>query len=159
MKNRLAQGTCFLLSLTAGFVLPLTAGQKPKPPAPAATPAPQINWEGFYVFEEFGSRQSGQFVLHTVKITKKGNTLTAVVDSEGLQIANHMACDTKIEGNTIHIFLNSYGKDNIGEPYQPNERLFTLEKTPDGKVLTYWGALKPQIYSLKSGGAYFRKEK
>ncbi|MEP6704288.1 MAG: DUF5991 domain-containing protein, partial [Acidobacteriota bacterium] len=72
-----------------------------------------------------------------------------------------LVCSTKLEGAKLLIYFQSYGEDNMFEPYKEGDLLLTLERKPEkGKnvVLTNWGKFTPAIpRNAKSGKVYFEK--
>lgn len=120
-------------------------------------------WVGTYVFSEGGGRTAGgagMFVQHTVVIHKQSGALLADIDADGYQTSKSLRCSTKIEGNRINLYFQSYREDNIGEPYRKGQLLLTLEQSSIGsrtRILTYWGAYKPIFMPARNGRVYFKK--
>ena len=124
----------------------------------------QSDWKGLYSFDENGGKNAGGAVIlisHQLKIFDGGEGLAATLESNGYQTSTNLVCSAKVEGTRINIYFESYGEDNMFEPYKAGDLLFTLEKkTLSGKtkILTHWGKFTPAIPgNQKSGKVYFEK--
>jgi hypothetical protein len=122
----------------------------------------QNDWTGAYSLDENGGKNAGGatiFISHELTIFDGDEGLAARIQSNGYQTSSDLICTTKIEGAKLLIYFQSYGEDNMFEPYKPGDLLFTLErKTEKGKpvVLTHWGKFTPAIpKNSKSGKVYF----
>ena len=122
----------------------------------------QNDWKGTYSFDENGGKNAGGttiFISHELTLFDGGEGLIARLQSNGYQTSSDLICTTKAEGSKLLIYFQSYGEDNMFEPYKPGDLLFTLErKTEKGKpvVLTHWGKFTPAIpKNSKSGKVYF----
>jgi hypothetical protein len=124
----------------------------------------QTDWKGSYSFSENGGKNAGGttiFISHELEIFDGGEGLVARLQSNGYQTSADLVCSTKVEGSKLMIYFQSYGENNMFEPYSPGDLLLTLErKAAKGKyvVLTYWGKFTPSIpKNEKSGKVYFEK--
>lgn len=124
----------------------------------------QSEWKGSYSFTENGGKNAGGSVIlisHQIDIVDAGDGLAAQVTSNGYQTSVDLMCSVKVQGNKLMIYLESYGEDNMFEPYQPGDLLLTLEKTKlKGKpaLLTHWGKFEASIpKNQKTGQVYFEK--
>ncbi len=124
----------------------------------------QDDWKGSYNFDENGGKNAGGsviFISHELNIFDDGDGLAATLASNGYQTSANLICSTKIVGSKLMIYFQSYGEDNMFEPYAPGDLLLTLErKTGKGKpvIFTYWGKFTPAIpKNEKSGKVYFAK--
>jgi hypothetical protein len=125
----------------------------------------QNAWIGDYTFEEDGGKNAGGsaiFISHELKVFEgDGGALVARLQSNGYQTSSDLVCTTKLAGEKLVIYFESYGEDNMFEPYKPGDLLFTLErKIEKGKavVLTHWGKFTPSIpRNSKSGKVYFQR--
>jgi hypothetical protein len=120
----------------------------------------QERWTGHYEFEESGGKTAGGtaiVVTHEIEIMKTDDGLVAQITSMGYQTSASLVGKATMTGQKLAIYFESYGEDNIFEPYKEGDLLLTLERKDD-KLLTHWGAFKPAIekYS-KSGKVYFQK--
>ncbi len=127
-------------------------------------PFAQSDWKGSYVFDENGGKNAGGAVIvisHELTIFDSGEGLAARLQSNGYQTSSDLVCTVRSEGSKIMIYFQSYGEDNMFEPYSAGDLLFTLEnKVEKGKplVLTYWGKFTPAILkNAKTGKVYFEK--
>lgn len=124
----------------------------------------QTDWKGSYSFDENGGKNAGGaviFISHDLNIFDGDDGLAATLQSNGYQTSADLICDAKAEGSKLMIYFQSYGENNMFEPYKSGDILFTLEKKVEkGKpvVLTYWGKFTPSIpkYS-KPGKVYFER--
>lgn len=124
----------------------------------------QKEWLGSYVFDEDGGRTAGGtaiFVSHQIDVAESDDGLIATIQSSGYQTSKDLLATAKIEGGKLLLYFNSYGENNIFEPYEPGDLLLTLErKTVKGKeeILTFWGKFTPIVSNNeKTGKVYFRK--
>lgn len=124
----------------------------------------QKEWLGSYVFDEDGGRTAGGtaiFVSHQIDIAEADEGLIATIQSNGYQTSKDLLCTTKIQGDKLLIYFQSYGENNVLEPFEQGDLLLTLErKAVKGKaeILTYWGKFTPIVpKNEKTGKVYFRK--
>jgi hypothetical protein len=124
----------------------------------------QNDWIGLYNFDENGGKNAGGttiFISHELNIFDGGDGLAATLQSNGYQTSSDLICMAKIAGSKLLIYFESYGENNMFEPYNPGDLLLTLErKTEKGKpvILTYWGKFTPAIpKNEKTGKVYFEK--
>jgi len=111
----------------------------------------QNDWKGTYSFDENGGKNAGGatiFISHELSVFDDDEGFAARLQSNGYQTSSDLICTTKVEGAKLLIYFQSYGEDNMFEPYKPGDLLFTLErKAEKGKsiVLTHWGKFTPAI--------------
>jgi hypothetical protein len=124
----------------------------------------QNDWKGSYSFDENGGKNAGGsviFISHEINIFDGGDGLAATLQSNGYQTSSDLVCSVKTVGSKLMIYFQSYGENNMFEPYNPGDLLLTLErKTEKGKpvILTYWGKFTPAIpKNEKTGKVYFEK--
>lgn len=124
----------------------------------------QNDWVGAYEFDEDGGKNAGGsaiFVTHELEIRQTDDGLMAFIQSNGYQTSKDLICTTKIEGNKLLIYFESYGENNSFESYETGDLLLTLEKqTVKGKtqILTHWNKFEPVVLKPeKSRKVYFRK--
>ena len=125
----------------------------------------QTDWKGSYSFDENGGKNAGGIAIlitHELNVfDSEDGGLAASIESNGYQTSRNLICTAKVEGSKLMIYFQSYGENNMFEPYEPGDLLLTLErKTVKGKttILTYWGKFTPAIEkNEKSGKVYFEK--
>jgi hypothetical protein len=124
----------------------------------------QSDWVGVYEFDEDGGKTAGGtvvFITHQIEVRETGDGLAAFIKSNGFQTSNDLICQAKAEGGKLLISFESYGEDNMLEPYSEGDLLLTLEKkTTKGKteILTYWNKFQPIVpKNEKTGKVYFTK--
>lgn len=124
----------------------------------------QLSWEGSYTFDEDGGKTAGGtaiFITHELEIIATDDGFAAVLKSNGYQTSRDLRCTTKTDRAKLMIYFESYGEDNVFEPYSGGELLLTLERKSDKRgetILTYWGAFKPIAKkNEKPGKVYFAK--
>ena len=124
----------------------------------------QTDWIGSYSFSENGGKNAGGtaiFIEHELEVFDGGDGIVARLRSNGYQTSTDLICSVKADGPRLTISFQSYGEDNMFEPYKPGDLLLTLErKTEKGKgmILTHWGKFTPAIpRNSKSGKVYFEK--
>ncbi len=124
----------------------------------------QKEWLGSYSFDEDGGKNAGGatiFIAHQIDIKEAEDGLIALIQSNGYQTSKDLICTTKIEGAKLLIYFDSYGENNLFEPYEKGDLLLTLErKTVKGKteILTFWGKFQPVVpKNEKTGKVYFQK--
>jgi hypothetical protein len=123
----------------------------------AANPAQAFNWQGVYRFGEVGGKNTGMVIDYLITVYQKDGILVADLDGDGFQTLLRISCTVKATEHKLGLFFKSYRPDNLFEIYKPDEHLLSLERK-NGKVLTYWGAVKPQLTSFKDGRVYFTKQ-
>lgn len=122
------------------------------------------NWDGIYTFDEDGGKTAGGtaiFVTHELEIIETDEGFSAVLKSNGYQTSRDLHCSARVEGTKLMVFFESYGEDNVFEPYSEGDLLLTLEQksSKNGEIfVTYWGAFKPILKkNEKPGKVYFVK--
>ena len=120
----------------------------------------QADWKGSYVFTEDGGKNAGGSALlitHQVDVIEGGDGLAASIQSNGYQTSADLVCSAKVQGAKLLFYFESYGENNMFEPYEQGDLLFTLERK--GKTLvTHWGKFSASIpKNQKSGKIYFEK--
>jgi hypothetical protein len=130
----------------------------------AAAAVHSQSWPGTYTFNEDGGKNAGGtaiFITHEMDVSEGENGLVVMLRSNGYQTSRDLVCSAKLEGGKLNIYFESYGEDNMFEPYEPGDLLLSLEnKTTKGKteLLTWWGKFTPMIpKNEKTGKVYFRK--
>ncbi len=126
----------------------------------------QKEWLGSYTFDEDGGKTAGGtaiFVSHQIDIVESDDGLLATIQSNGYQTSKDLICTTKTEGARLLVYFDSYGENNLLEPYEKGDLLLTLERnTAKGKteLLTFWGKFLPVVpKNKKTGKVYFTKIK
>ena len=129
-----------------------------------ATSYAQSSWVGNYVFTEDGGKNAGGthiMITHEIEISEGQSGLIAMIQSNGYQTSRDLVCSAKVESGKLNIYLESYGENNMFEPYEQGELLLSLSsKTSKGKteVITTWGKFTPMIEKNEaSGKVYFKK--
>lgn len=120
----------------------------------------QITWEGTYTFQERGS--GGMVVQHIIVVYRQGDSLVADIDANGFQTSRSLRCSTKLEGDKLSLYFQSYRADNTFTPYRKGQFLLALASSTAGgrtRLLTYWGAYESALNQAKSGRGYFKKTK
>lgn len=124
----------------------------------------QSDWVGAYEFEEDGGKTVGGspvFISHRLEIKESDDGLVAYIQSNGYQTSKDLIGTAKIEGDRLLIYFETYGENNVLEPYEAGDLLLTLEKkTAKGKteILTHWNKFQPVVpKNEKSGRVYFVK--
>jgi hypothetical protein len=120
-------------------------------------PSGNSSWEGEYSFGETGGKNTGLVIEYSIRIYRKDGALMADIDADGHQTLLRLSCKADIQSNRITFRFNNYREENLFELYQPGEVLLSLERKT-GRLLTYWGALRPQLISYKSGRVYFYRK-
>src|SRR5215217_651709 len=90
----------------------------------------QKEWLGTYVFDEDGGKTAGGtsiFISHRIDINESDDGLIATIESNGYQTSKELICTTKTEGARLLIYFDSYGENNMFEPYEKGDLLLTLE--------------------------------
>jgi len=126
----------------------------------------QKEWLGSYTFDEDGGKTAGGtaiFIAHQLDVSESDDGLIATLQSNGYQTSKELMCTARVEGAKLLIYFDSYGENNVFEPFEPGDLLLTLErKTVKGKteLLTYCGKFTPVVpKNEKTGKAYFTKNK
>jgi hypothetical protein len=126
----------------------------------------QKEWLGGYVYDEDGGKTAGGtaiFISHQIDVVESDDGLVVTIQSNGYQTSRDLVGTAKVVGAKLLVYFDSYGENNIFEPYEKGDLLFTLErKTTKGKseILTYWGKFQPVVpKNEKPGKVYFVKNK
>lgn len=126
----------------------------------------QQEWLGSYVFDEDGGKTAGGtaiFISHRINVVESDDGLIAMIESNGYQTSKDLVCTTKTAGGKLLIYFDSYGENNVFEPYEKGDLLLTLERRPDKKspeILTFWGKFQPIVpKNEKTGKVYFQLQK
>ena len=120
----------------------------------------QSDWTGSYAFTENGGRNAGGaaiLVTHQIDVFEGGEGLAVSITSQGYQTSAELNCSAKVVGAKLQIYFESYGENNMFEPYNQGDLLLTLERK--GKtLLTHWGKLSASMdANQRSGKPYFEK--
>ena len=111
----------------------------------ASTAFGQSSWVGNYVFEEDGGRTAGGtaiFITHELNVMATDDGLTGTLQANVYQTSKDLICTVKADAAKLMIYFDSYGENNVFEPYKKGDLLFTLErKKIKGKdvIVTNWG--------------------
>lgn len=124
----------------------------------------QTDWIGSYEFGEDGGKTAGGtaiFVSHQLEIKKTEDGLVAYLQSNGFQTSRDLICTARVEGSKLLIYFETYGENNVFEPYETGDLLLTLEtKKTKNKIetVTFWNKFQPVVpKNEKSGRVYFQK--
>lgn len=154
MTTRLSRLICAGLTWAALF------GAAEARPQRRASPPRPWSWEGTYRYQE-GVGRGGEFVEHTLVVTRAGGGLAATLEAAGFQTSISLKCEAREEGNRLLLYFKEYGEDNLAAEYRKGELLLTLERAgpppAGGKLLTRWAAYRPVLRKAKGAGVYFRK--
>ena len=126
----------------------------------------QKEWLGNYTFDEDGGENAGGtaiFISHVLDVSEADDGLLVTIQSNGYQTSKDLICTAKTDRARLLIYFDSYGENNVLEPYEKGDLLLTLErKTVKGKteILTFWGKFQPSVpKNEKTGRVYFQKTK
>jgi hypothetical protein len=105
------------------------------------------DWAGDYTYAADLGRNAadtGMVVEYTLHL--QGSTCT--LQAEGYQTDESLLCTVQPVGSALEIRFRSFAdgttKNSYGnEPYHPGQPLFTLTHTPNGRIVTRWGAYQP----------------
>lgn len=121
-------------------------------------------WLGTYGYTELAGRTTGGTAIvisHVIHVDEENGALFADVSSDGYQTYRRLRCDARIVGNRLHLYyLNNNYSDgyNAPEMYRRGELLLTLERTRNGRILTFWRAMQPAALRRWSNGrVYFTR--
>ena len=130
----------------------------------AAAAFAQAEWAGTYSFDEDGGKNAGGtviFIAHELVLMETDDGLRGTLKSNGYQTSKDLNITTKVKGNKLEIYFDSFGEDNVFETYSAGDLLLTLEKrTAKGKteLLTWWGKFTPIVPEKpKTGKVFFVK--
>jgi hypothetical protein len=130
----------------------------------AVSIAAQSGWVGRYEFSEDGGKNAGGtaiFIQHDLDIVEGDGGLIAFLKSNGYQTSKDLICTAKIENGRLNLYFESYGEDNVFEPYKKGDLLLGLERRTEkdkSPLITHWGKFTAMIAkNEKSGRSYFEK--
>ena len=99
-----------------------------------------------YQFSEVAAGGTGsvQAREYDIKLYKVGDRLAASIDIDGFQTLQRLyaTLDNDRPNNRTAFYFVLYREGNIGQPYQPGDLLFELEKLPDGRTKIIFGKLR-----------------
>src|SRR5688572_20994513 len=82
----------------------------------------QADWKGLYTFDEDGGKNAGGtavLISHELNVFDDGaGGLAASLESNGYQTSSNLLCSTKVVGPKLMIYFQTYGEDNMFEPYK-----------------------------------------
>ena len=94
-------------------------------------------------------------------IAESDDGLIAIIQSNGYQTSKNLICTAKPDGARLLIYFDSYGENNVFEPYEKGDLLLTLERKTvknQTEILTFWGKFTPIVpKNEKTGKVYFQK--
>jgi hypothetical protein len=93
-------------------------------------------------------------IEYTIRVFEEGGRLVADVDGDGFQTLLRARCRAKATRGRLELYLERYRDGNGLEPYRAGDRLLTLSRSR-GRLLTFWGALAPQLGRRPTGRVYF----
>ncbi len=118
------------------------------------------NWTGIYKYSEsaptnIGSNQTWAYEL---KIYKENGQLKAQLNIDGFQTLVRIQAVAREQNKNLDIILDSYRPENIYQPYQKGDLLFTLQKISKEKYKIAWNKLQPNLLNTASS-EFERSEK
>lgn len=122
-------------------------------------------WVGECTFDEDGGRTAGGspiYIVHQITVTREGGALKARLESNGYQTFVAIECDARLEAGRLKLFFARHADENVfprGE-YRPGDLLLALARAgrgPRPRLLTYWGAFRPQFRRPRQGRVFFRR--
>lgn len=118
-----------------------------------------IDWTGIYEYGEFapGVYGSDQTWAYKLEIYKEDNQLRARLDIDGFQTLTRIQATAEEMDENLDIVFDSYGSENMYEPYEKGELLFSLGKTSDENYKIIWNKLRSNLKD--PGVAEFKKTK
>ena len=119
-------------------------------------------WTGQYSFEESApgvTGESSQSWSYSVSVSQANDTLLlATILIDGYQTMTRLEAEVKATGRNADFIFLKYGKENIFEPYQKGEKLFSFVMNEKNELITNWDKMKPNVISNQAGGkVMFRK--
>jgi len=115
--------------------------------------SPLSTWLGEYSFSEYAPPDQNMF--YSLTIYREGNNFFGELSIDGFQTMDRLLATVFGDENTIEIKFLQYLPDNIYEPYEEGDVLFTLQKH-ESKLFTTWGKIKPLLFSNQKTGEYFQ---
>ncbi|SFC89579.1 hypothetical protein SAMN05421780_111141 [Flexibacter flexilis DSM 6793] len=123
------------------------------------------NWEGAYSFgESMPSMENKQdtwrwqYVLKVNSAPESSQSYTVELDINGHKTELSLDCIGMANADSLQIIFQDYPPDAEQIQYNKGDLLLTLYKK-DGKVLTYWRGLQPNVEeNLVQGKAYFNHQ-
>ncbi len=92
-----------------------------------------------------------------MNVTPDGNQYTLDIDIDGYQTMERIRAVGKVEGQSLRIFFQSIRQDHIErKKYLRGDVLLELSKV-NGRVLTKWRSIEPELEQNKKDGVYFER--
>ncbi|MBI2642509.1 MAG: hypothetical protein HYW97_01570 [Candidatus Wildermuthbacteria bacterium] len=112
-----------------------------------------VNWAGVYEYSEFAP--PNQTWVYTLKIYKEDSIRKANLDIDGFQTLTRLQAVAKEQDGKLDIIFDSYRPENIGEPYQKGDLLFSLKKVSGDEYQILWNKMRSNL--LEPGDAKFKE--
>ncbi len=125
-------------------------------PAADASAAPE-DWAGTYRFGEAIPGQGWDYIL--VLQPDPVGALVGTVDADGFQTHTRFDVRGEMSGERLAVVLTGYRPENRFAQPAVGTRLFTLDRSGGGEVVTRWEGLTPQLPETpREGVAFVRSE-
>ena len=117
---------------------------------------PIVDWASTYELYEYSEfAPPDQTWVYTLRIYRQDSIRKANLDIDGFQTLTRLKAIAKEQGGNLDIIFDSYRPENIGEPYQKGDLLFSLKKISDSEYQILWNKMKSNL--LEPGDAKFKK--
>ncbi len=116
-------------------------------------------WTGHWQFDECWPHLSGQMhdcISYRMDIRETGSGYTVDIDLDGFQTMKRLSGDGRFNRDALEILFRATRPDDMGSDYKPGDILLILKKQ-NGKVLTEWHGIEPELQEHQKPGFYFRK--
>jgi hypothetical protein len=117
------------------------------------------DWTGHWQFDECWPHLSGQMhdcISYRVDIRETGSGYAVDIDLDGFQTMKRLSGDGRLNRDALEILFRATRPDDMGSDYKPGDILLILKKQ-NGKVLTEWRGIEPELQEHEKPGIYFRK--
>jgi len=120
-----------------------------------------LSWVGQYSFAEILSEINTpptSVMGYGVTIYEMGTGVFAAISLSGYGSTQNIMAAVEGDATAISLVFNSFIGTNPWRTtnYKAGDILFTMEAGEEGKIVTTWGVMKPQIDGNKKGGEQFK---
>jgi hypothetical protein len=114
---------------------------------------PEEKWIGTYEYSEFAPPNQTWF--YTFEVYRSVDQIKAWLVIDGFQTQARIQASVQEKDGNLDVIFEGYRPENIGEPYQQGDLLFSLEKVSDGEYKILWNKLQSNL--KEPGVAEFKK--
>ena len=116
-------------------------------------------WLGRWEYSESWqslAREVHNSVVYILNIRQEDGNIVADLNLDGYQTLRRIGCQCRMLKDGIQIVFAASREGDTGKTYSKSDVLLELNMQK-GKIITSWGAIKPQLDSHQKADVYFYK--